>query len=123
MKVAEDQPAKPKPKIKRRLRIPKNALLVRFFLHPAGKTLLIVLASLLIASTAAFVHYYNFYAHLIDERLRGGAYTATARIYASPSSVAVGDPSSPNDIAMVLRHAGYSENRKNPVGYYTVHPD
>jgi penicillin-binding protein 1B len=123
MKVAEDQPAKPKPKIKRRLRIPKNALLVRFFLHPVGKALLIALAILLIASSAVFVHYYNLYARMIDERLRGGPYTATARIYAAPGSVAVGDQGSPNDIAVVLRHAGYSENRKNPVGYYTVHPD
>ncbi len=121
MKVAEDRPAKSKKQ--RRVRIPKSAVLVRFFLHPAGKTLLVVIAGLMIAATAAFVHYYNFYAKLIDERLRGGAYTATARIYAAPGSIAVGDLSSPNDLAVSLRHAGYNENRKNPVGYYTIRPD
>jgi penicillin-binding protein 1B len=123
MKVAEDQPAKPKPRKQRRIRIPRNALLVRFFLHPAGKALVIAIATLVIAATASFVHYYNFYAKLIDERLRGGPYTATARIYAAPGSIALGDPGSPNDLAVLLRHAGYNENRKNPVGYYTLHPD
>jgi penicillin-binding protein 1B len=77
----------------------------------------------MIASTAAFVHYYNLYAKLIYERLRSGAYTATARIYAAPGSIAVGDRGSPNDLAVLLRHAGYNENRKNPVGYYTLRPD
>ena len=34
----------------------------------------------------------------------------------------MGDAVSPNDIAVVLRHAGYNENRNNPVGYYTLRP-
>jgi penicillin-binding protein 1B len=121
MKVAEDRPVKTKKE--RTVRVPKSARLVRFFLHPAGKTLLAALACLIIAAAVAFIHYYNIYAKLIDERLRGGTYTATARIYAAPGSIAVGDVSTPNDIAVVLRHAGYNENRNNPVGYYTLRPD
>jgi penicillin-binding protein 1B len=122
MKVAEDRPAEKK-KSRRTVRVSRNAVLVRFFLHPAGKTLQAVIACLAIAFTAAFVHYYNTYAKLIDQRLRGGPYAATSRIYAAPGSIAVGDISSSNDLAAVLRHAGYNENRNNPIGYYTVRPD
>jgi len=121
MKVAEDRPARTAKK--RTVRVPQNALLVRFFLHPVGKIFLGLVALVLIASAALFVHFYNVYAKLIDERLRAGAYTSTSRIYAAPGSVAVGDESSPTDLATVLRHAGYNENRNNPIGYYTVRPD
>ncbi len=53
--------------------------MVRFFLHPVGKTLVVFVACVLIASAALFVHYYNKYSKLIDERLSGGAYTTTSR--------------------------------------------
>ncbi|MES1260555.1 MAG: PBP1A family penicillin-binding protein [Acidobacteriota bacterium] len=120
MKVAEDRPAR---KSDRKVRVPDNALLVRFFLHPAGKTLLALMAVAAIAFGAVFVHFYNKYAALIDERLRGGPYTTTSRIYAAPGTVAVGDQTTPGDLAGLLRRAGYNENRNNPVGYYTLRPD
>ncbi len=66
---------------------------------------------------------YNVYAKLIDERLRGGPYSTTARIFAAPEAVAVGDKTTPSEIAAQLRHAGYNENRNNPVGSYTVQAD
>jgi penicillin-binding protein 1B len=121
MKAVEDRPARANKE--RTVRVPKNARLVRFLLHPAGKILVGLLACLTLAGAVVFIHFYNSYAKLIDERLRGGTYTATARIYAAPGSIAVGDAVSPNDIAVVLRHAGYNENRNNPVGYYTLRPD
>ena len=37
--------------------------------------------------------------------------------------MAVGDLTSSTDLAALLRHAGYNENRNNPIGYYTVRPD
>lgn len=98
-------------------------MLVRFLLHPVGKTLLVALACLVIAGSVAFVHYYNIYSKMIDARLRGGPYTTTARIFAAPTSVAVGDHTSPAEVADSLRHAGYNENRNNPVGSYTVGAD
>ena len=121
MKVAEDRPAKAGKK--RTVRVPQNALLVRFFLHPAGKIFLGLVACVLIVAAGVFVHFYNQYDKLINERLRVGAYTSTSRIYAAPGSVTVGDESSPPDLATVLRHAGYNENRNNPIGYYTLRPD
>lgn len=120
MKVAEDRPAR---KSDRTVRVPQNALLVRFFLHPAGKTLIGLAAVGIIAFGAVFVHFYMKYAALIDQRLRGGPYTATSRIYAAPGTIAVGDQTTPGDVAATLRHAGYNENRNNPIGYYTLRQD
>jgi penicillin-binding protein 1B len=127
MKVAEDRPAPSRQSNrrlpKRKVRVPKNALLVRFLLHPVGKTLLILIACLIVVGMGVFVHYYNVYSKMIDERLRGGPYSTTARIFAAPTSVAVDDRTSPSEIATLLRHAGYNENRNNPVGSYTVQAD
>jgi penicillin-binding protein 1B len=111
MKVAEDR---------RTVRVPKNALLVRFFLHPVGKTFLTFVAVVAIIGAAVFVHFYNQYSKLIDERLSGGAYTTTSRIYASPGVITVGDQTTASEIATELRRAGYNEHRGNSVGYYTT---
>jgi penicillin-binding protein 1B len=120
MKVAEDRPAR---KSDRTIRVPRNALLVRFFLHPVGKTLLALVALSVVVFGGVFIHFYLHYARLIDERLRGGTYTTTSRIYAAPGTVAVGDSTTPGDLAATLRHAGYNENRNNPIGYYTLRQD
>jgi penicillin-binding protein 1B len=55
-----------------------------------------------------------------NERLIGGPYNTTARIFAAPESISVGDQSSPSELAAALRRAGYNENRNDPVGSYTV---
>ena len=88
MKVAEEgrqRETKAAPKKKRTVRVPKNAGLVRFFLHPAGKILLIAAVLLIVGLSITFGHFYHVYAKLIDQRLRGGPYTSTSRIYAAPS--------------------------------------
>ena len=63
MKVAEDRPAPSRQKNRkpprRKVLVPRNALLVRFFLHPAGKTLLVLIACLIVAGMGVFIHYYN----------------------------------------------------------------
>jgi penicillin-binding protein 1B len=127
MKVAEDRPAHTRHPRKngprRKVRVPQNARLVRFLLHPAGKTLLAVLAVLIAIGMGVFIHYYSVYSKMIDERLRGGPYSTTARIFAAPTAIAVGDKTSPSDIAATLRHAGYNENRANPTGSYSVQAD
>jgi penicillin-binding protein 1B len=119
MKVAEDRPARTR-KPERRIKVPRNAGLVRFFLHPVGKTLIVLLAVLVIAGSGVFIHFYNVYSKMIDERLRGGPYRTTTRIFAAPGSITLGDPGTPNDLADALRHAGYNENRTNAVGSYSV---
>ncbi len=107
----------------KRVRVPRNALFVRFLLHPVGITLLVALACLVLTGMGFFIHYYNVYSKMIDERLRGGPYSTTARIFAAPAAIAVGDKTSPSDIAAMLRHAGYNENRTNAIGSYTVKAD
>ena len=102
MKTAEAPPAKKK--VERKVRVPKNAALVRFFLSRAGKTLLIVLAALLLTAGGVFIHFYSQYSKLIDSRLRGGPYTATSRILASPESIGVGDAITPVEIARSEEH-------------------
>jgi penicillin-binding protein 1B len=120
MKVADA----PRRKAERKIRVPrKNAGLVRFLLHPVGKTLLVLLLVLFTVSVGVFAHFYNVYSKMIDDRLRGGPYNTTARIFAAPASVAVGDATTPSDIATALRRAGYSENRNNTTGYYSVQAD
>ncbi|MGA2712097.1 MAG: PBP1A family penicillin-binding protein [Bryobacteraceae bacterium] len=93
---------------------------MRFFLHPAGKILLASVILLLIAGFGIFVHFYHVYSKMIDERLLGGPYSTTARIFAAPESIAIDDQTSPSELAAALRRAGYNENRNNPVGSYTV---
>jgi penicillin-binding protein 1B len=127
MKVAEDRPAesgqKKRRAAKRKIRIPKNARLVRFLLHPAGITILALIAISFLTGMGVFIHYYHVYSKMIDERLRGGPYNTTSRIFAAPGSVAVNERTSPSDLAALLRHAGYNENRKNAIGSYTIKAD
>jgi penicillin-binding protein 1B len=126
MKVAEkeDKPAAgrqtQRKSGKRKVRVSENSLLVRFLFHPVGKTLLVLILTAFLTAAGLFVHFYNVYSKMIDERLRGGPYSTTARIFAAPGSVAVGDKTTPSEIAAQLRHAGYNENRNNPIGSYTL---
>src|SRR5712675_241151 len=100
MRAGEDS------KSRRTVKVPKNAWIVRFLLGPVGKTLMALIAIAAIVAGGVFIHYYNTYAALIDRRLKGGAYTATSRIFASPQSIAVGDETSPANISVALRRAG-----------------
>lgn len=104
-------------------RVVQGSRFVRFLMHPVGKILMAIVLLGVITGGGAFVYYYNKYAKVIDDRLKGGAYTATSRIYAAPESVDVGDTSSPADIATALRRAGYTESSKNVIGYYAIKPD
>jgi penicillin-binding protein 1B len=104
-------------------RVVKGSGFVRFLMHPVGKILMAIVLLAVVTGGGAFIYYYNKYAKVIDDRLKGGAYTATSRIYAAPESIDVGDTSSTDVIATDLRRAGYSENSKNATGYYAIKPD
>jgi penicillin-binding protein 1B len=94
--------------------------LARFVLGPVGRLLIITFAVCVIAILAVFTHFYAKYATVIDEKLRAGVFANSARIFAAPQSVAVGDTTTPNDIIVELRRSGYSESRDNKVGYYQL---
>jgi penicillin-binding protein 1B len=55
-----------------------------------------------------FTHYYNKYAHIVDERLKQPLFANTAKIYATPREVRPGQRLSERLIGSELREAGYS---------------
>lgn len=97
--------------------------LARFVLGPVGRWLIIAFGLITIVVLGLFTYYYAKYATVIDEKLRAGVFANSARIFAAPQSVAVGDAITPNDIIVELRRSGYSESRDNPIGYYQVRPN
>jgi len=98
-------------------------------------TLLTVVAGLftlcLLVIGITFTTYYYKYKTVVDERLAKPLFTDTAKIYAAPFEVRVGQKISAESIAEQLRSAGYSEEGHpvSPLGTYsmnesaiTVHP-
>jgi penicillin-binding protein 1B len=105
-----------------RVRVPSNAFLARFFLGTAGRALILGFLGCTILACGTFTYFYSRYSHVIDRKLREGPFANTAKIFAAPESVAVGDSTSPPEIAAELRRSGYNESRGNPIGYYQVQP-
>ena len=105
-----------------KLRVPRDARLSRFLLHPAGK--IIMLACLLVGITGlvTFTFYYVKFARLIDTKLRIGPYDSTAMIFASPRTVSLGDEMTLDEVIQQLRHSGYTEARGNRLGWYHARP-
>jgi penicillin-binding protein 1B len=111
------------PKKEMKVRIPRAVGLARFFLSPVGRWIVIGLSVVFIVALGVFIHFYSTYAQLMDQKLRLGVFANTAKIFAAPQSVAVGDELGPEDIAADLRRSGYGESRSNPDGYYRLHPN
>ena len=103
-----------------KVRVQANAGLARFFLGPFGRILILGGALLVFAVVAVFSYSYEKYSSLVEQKLRG-PFANTAKIFAAPEAVAVGDVSSPEDIAADLRRSGYTESRSNPVGSSRIH--
>jgi penicillin-binding protein 1B len=86
----------------------------------------IFLASSVLLFTIAFgvlTYFYVSYARIIDEKLKAGPFPNTALLYAAPRVIQLGDELSPGETATLLRKAGYSEGRANPIGWYQLRPD
>ena len=82
--------------------------------HPAVKIVGAVALAIAIIGAALFTHYYLKYERIIDAKLRGTLISNSARIYARPRSVWVGEKIGVDDIQGELRRAGYSDASKNP---------
>ena len=102
----------------RKVKVRPKARLVRFLLSPVGKGLLILLVFGLITGLGTFTYFYVHYSHIIDQKLKGGPFTNTAKIYAMPRTVAVGERLAPAELLATLRRAGYSEARGNRTGWH-----
>src|SRR6266849_6448457 len=106
-----------------KVRISKNARLSRFLMGPAGKLVLVSFVLLITASVLSFTYYYVQYSRLIDQKLKGGPFANTSKIFAAPRVIGVGDDISPADVIADLRRSGYSESRGNPMGWFNTRPD
>ena len=111
------------PKKEMKVLVPKNAGLARFVLKPAGRALVIGLALVTVLGLSIFTYLYSSYSRLIDEKLRAGPFANTAKLFAAPQSVAVGDSTTPAEIAAELRHSGYNESHTNSMGYFLEQPE
>src|SRR5215472_16811704 len=90
-----------------RVRIPRHSWLARFALGHFGRVLIIGFALFVIIGLGAFTYFYSKYARLFDEKLRAGLFANTAKIFAAPESIALGDQTTPAAIAAELRRSGY----------------
>jgi len=72
------------------------------------------LRSLVLLATASlvlFTYYYAKYSRLIEAKLSGGPFANTSMLFATSRTVVVGDVTTPQEIAVQLRRAGYTESR------------
>ncbi len=106
-----------------KLQVPEKALLVRFVLNPWGRAFVVGVAVCVTLALAALTYLHVKYSHLVQEKLRMGAFASTSMLFAGPQLIAVGDASSPAAIATLLRRSGYSESSNAAMGSYTVRPD
>jgi penicillin-binding protein 1B len=80
--------------------------------HPVRNIILLVLGGSLLLGLVVFEsifgYYYFQYRHIVDERLQKPLFEQTAKIYAAPKEVRVGQKLTPRVVAQELRDAGYS---------------
>ncbi len=103
-----------------KIQVPKKALFARIVLSPVGKFLIATAVIVFTVALGVATYYYAKYSRMIDAKLRAGAFASTSMLYAGPHSIAVGDESSPAEVAAMLRDSGYTENKNSPMGYYIV---
>ncbi|HKQ51232.1 MAG TPA: transglycosylase domain-containing protein, partial [Pyrinomonadaceae bacterium] len=83
------------------------------------------LSFLLVAGVVIFVYSYNYYAGLVDARLKSGYLTSRAGIYAAPRTLRTGQTISRDSLVELLRRAGYLETDASDVwsGSFTARAD
>ena len=73
---------------------------------------------------AVFTYYYVKYQRIVDKRMSGQIFAPTAKIYARPVEIDVGDKESLTEIEAALRHAGYTEDGgkggESPMGHFEL---
>src|SRR5215469_4120131 len=106
-----------------KVKVPKSARLTHFVLSPLGKILLASAALLTVAGVGVFTYYYSHYSHVIDQKLRQGPFANTAKIFAAPRTLSIGDAITPAEVALELRRTGYNESERNAMGYYRLRPN
>jgi penicillin-binding protein 1B len=91
--------------------------------NPWGRAFIITIAALFTVVLGVTAFYYLKFAGQVEAKLRAGAFANTSMLFSQPESIALGDTTSPAEIAAVLRRSGYSESERSAMGYYTFRPD
>lgn len=80
--------------------------------HPVRNIILLVVGGTillgLVVGESIFGYYYYRYRHIVDERLQKPLFEQTAKIYAAPKEVRIGQKLTPQTVGQELRDAGYS---------------
>jgi penicillin-binding protein 1B len=95
--------------------------------HPVRNIILIALVGTLllglVVCESIFGYYYYTYRHIVDERLQKPLFEQTAKIYAAPKELRVGQKLTPQVVAQELRDAGYSgdsDHDRSRMGTYSL---
>jgi penicillin-binding protein 1B len=88
---------------------------------PLIKAALIVFLVLAISTGGMFTYYYVKVGRMIDQRFKGPVFGDSARIYAIPHALQVGEKIEAKEIATELRRAGYTDQSgKSSMGAYRL---
>jgi len=88
---------------------------------PLVRAALAVFLIVSIAIVGFFSYFYVKYDRIIEKRFRGPVFSSSAKIYAIPRIVKVGEKITPREIAAQLQRAGYSErNSASPLGTFEL---
>jgi len=91
---------------------------------PVIRTALIVFVILAVTVGGVFSYYYVKYDRIIDQRFKGQVFSNSAKIYAIPRVVRVGEKIEPREIAAQLRQASYSDrDGQSVMGSYRLLKD
>lgn len=96
--------------------------------HLSDPVIKTAVAAFIILSTlflGVFAFYYIRYEKIIDRRMSGQIFSNSAKVYALPKTVHVGQPESAAEVGTELRRAGYSElgrGSESPIGTYRLTP-
>ncbi|HYG81490.1 MAG TPA: transglycosylase domain-containing protein, partial [Pyrinomonadaceae bacterium] len=120
---------KRRPRIKRiRKRALKRLEVWRKLRHKRRVIIYSILGSaafLVVAGLIFFISSYNYYAGIVDARLKSGYLTSRAGIYAAPRTLRAGQTISRDTLVELLRRAGYIESNASDVwsGSFTPRED
>jgi penicillin-binding protein 1B len=91
---------------------------------PLLRAAFLVFVTISVVIVSAFSYFYVKYERIIEKRFSGQIFSNSARIYAQPQTVRVGEKMDAKSIAALLRHAGYSDrDAQSPMGSYRVAKD
>ena len=88
---------------------------------PVVRAALIVFIGVSASIVAFFSYYYVKYDQIIEKRFQSPVFSSSAKIYAIPQAVRVGDKITAKEIGAQLQRAGYSEkDGQSPLGGYQL---